>query len=41
MILASANQSVAALQQRTQSVPIVLANVIDPSTTLHFAPNSL
>jgi putative tryptophan/tyrosine transport system substrate-binding protein len=30
MILASASQSVAALQQGTQSVPIVLANVIDP-----------
>jgi hypothetical protein len=30
MIWASASQSVAALQQGTQSVPIVLANVIDP-----------
>ena len=30
VILASASQSVAALQQVTQSVPIVFANVIDP-----------
>jgi putative tryptophan/tyrosine transport system substrate-binding protein len=30
VILASASQSVAALQQITQSVPIVFANVIDP-----------
>jgi len=30
MIWASASQSVAALQQGTQSAPIVLANVIDP-----------
>ena len=30
VILASASQSVAALQQATQSVPIVFANVIDP-----------
>ena len=30
MILASASASVAALQQVSQSVPIVFANVIDP-----------
>jgi putative ABC transport system substrate-binding protein len=30
VILASSNQSVAALQRITRSVPIVFANVIDP-----------